>query len=71
MEDMLLFDATVCSGSYGGERVVPVSSRVAEVNTDFVHRHRLDLFPAGDSNQQLVQLQLMSASTGRRSRLVE
>lgn len=71
IENMLLFDVTVWSGSYGGERVVPVGSCVAEVNANFVHRHWLDLFPARDSNQQLVQLQLVSASTGSRSRLVE
>lgn len=54
----------VSSSSYGGEGVVSVGSCVAEENTNFVHRHRLHLLPSRDSNQQLVQLQLMSASAG-------
>lgn len=50
--------------SHSGGRVVSVRSSVSEENPHFFHRHRLNLLPATDSDQQLVELQLMSMSAG-------
>lgn len=47
-------------GPHGDGGVVPVCSSVAEEDPHLVHRHRLDLLPPTHTDQQLVELQVMS-----------
>ena len=56
----LLIKYNILTATYHFRRTVNISGRMTEVDTNFIDRHRLDLFPAIDLHNELVNIWLMS-----------